>query len=47
MRAVFLCHAVRTPTGPFDGVLAQVCADDLAAIPIRALLNKNPNVEWV
>jgi 3-oxoadipyl-CoA thiolase len=47
MRAVFLCDAVRKSTGRFGGVLAHVRADDLAAIPIRELLNKNPNVEWV
>lgn len=46
MRAVFLCDAVRTPIGRYGGALAQVRADDLAAIPIRELLRRNPEVDW-
>jgi 3-oxoadipyl-CoA thiolase len=46
MRAVFLCDAVRTPIGRYGGALAQVRADDLAAIPIRALVKRNPGVDW-
>jgi 3-oxoadipyl-CoA thiolase len=46
MRAVFLCDAVRTPIGRYGGVLAQVRADDLAAIPIRELMKRNPGVDW-
>jgi len=46
MRAVFLCDAVRTPIGRYGGALAQVRADDLAAIPIRELLKRNSAVDW-
>lgn len=44
MRDAFLCDGVRTPIGRFGGSLAQVRADDLAAIPLRALLERNPGV---
>jgi len=43
-RDVFICDAVRTPIGRFGGVLAGVRADDLAAIPLRALLERNPGL---
>jgi 3-oxoadipyl-CoA thiolase len=46
MREVFLCDAVRTPIGRYGGALAKVRADDLAAIPIRALIQRNPKVDW-
>ena len=46
MRQVFLCDAVRTPIGRYGGALAQVRADDLAAIPIRELMQRNPGVDW-
>ena len=46
MRPVFLCDAVRTPIGRYGGALAQVRADDLAATPIRALVRRNPRVDW-
>ncbi|MBD8476029.1 3-oxoadipyl-CoA thiolase [Pseudomonas sp. CFBP 8770] len=46
MRDVFICDAVRTPIGRFGGSLANVRADDLAAIPIKALLERNPTVNW-
>jgi 3-oxoadipyl-CoA thiolase len=45
-RDVFLCDAIRTPIGRYGGSLAKVRADDLAAIPIRALIKRNPNVDW-
>ena len=44
-REVFICDAVRTPIGRFGGGLAAVRADDLAAIPIRALLERNPQLD--
>ncbi len=44
-REVFICDAVRTPIGRFGGVLAGVRADDLAAIPLRALLERNPGLD--
>src|SRR3954466_9215565 len=43
---VFLCDAVRTPIGRYGGALARVRTDDLAAIPIRALVARNPKVDW-
>jgi 3-oxoadipyl-CoA thiolase len=44
---VFICDAVRTPFGRFGGALATVRADDLAAIPIRALMERNAGVDWL
>ncbi|WP_312519240.1 3-oxoadipyl-CoA thiolase [Stutzerimonas nitrititolerans] len=44
-REVFICDAVRTPIGRFGGSLAAVRADDLAAIPLRALLERNPQLD--
>src|SRR3954451_7637003 len=46
MRDVFICDAVRTPIGRFGGSLAKVRADDLAAVPIKALMAKHPNLDW-
>ena len=46
MRDVFLCDAVRTPIGRFGGALAKVRTDDLAAVPIKALMARNPKVDW-
>lgn len=46
VRHAFICDAVRTPIGRFGGSLAQVRADDLAAIPLRALLERNGHVDW-
>ncbi|MWK57669.1 3-oxoadipyl-CoA thiolase [Pseudomonas otitidis] len=45
-RDVFICDAVRTPIGRFGGALAPVRADDLAAIPLKALIERNPKVRW-
>jgi 3-oxoadipyl-CoA thiolase len=45
-RDVFLCDAIRTPIGRYGGALAKVRADDLAAIPIRALMKRNSDVDW-
>jgi len=42
----FICDAVRTPIGRYGGALASVRADDLGAIPIRALMARNPKVDW-
>jgi acetyl-CoA acyltransferase len=42
----FICDAVRTPFGRYGGALRSVRADDLAAIPIAALIARNPNVDW-
>jgi 3-oxoadipyl-CoA thiolase len=46
MRDVFICDAVRTPIGRYGGALAPVRADDLAAIPIRALVARNAKADW-
>lgn len=46
MSAAFICDAVRTPIGKLNGALSTVRADDLAAVPIRALRNRNPKVDW-
>jgi len=45
MIPVFICDAVRTPIGRYGGALATVRADDLAAIPLRALLERNPQLD--
>jgi len=45
MKDVFIVDAIRTPIGSFGGTLAPVRADDLAAIPIRELMKRNPNVD--
>ncbi len=46
MNAAFLCDGVRTPIGRHGGALAAVRADDLAAVPLRALQARNPGVDW-
>jgi 3-oxoadipyl-CoA thiolase len=45
-RDVFLCDAVRTPIGRYNGALAKVRTDDLAAIPIKALMARHPGIDW-
>jgi len=42
----FICDAIRTPFGRYGGALSSVRADDLAAIPIKALVQRNPSVDW-
>ena len=42
----FVCDAVRTPIGRYGGVLSAVRPDDLAAVPLRALVERNPGVDW-
>jgi len=46
MTEAYICDAARTPIGRYGGSLAHVRADDLAAIPIRALIDRNPEVDW-
>ena len=46
MPEAFVCDAIRTPIGRYGGALASVRTDDLAAIPIRALMDRNPGVDW-
>ena len=45
-REAFLCDAVRTPIGRYGGALAKVRTDNLAATPIKALMARNPKVDW-
>src|SRR5258706_13418030 len=45
-RQVYLCDAVRTPIGRFGGALAKLRPDDLASIPIKELIKRNPKVDW-
>ncbi|MBB3181085.1 3-oxoadipyl-CoA thiolase [Variovorax sp. Sphag1AA] len=42
----FICDAIRTPFGRYGGSLSSVRADDLAAVPIKALMERNKNVDW-
>ncbi len=46
MAEAFICAYVRTPIGRFGGMLAGVRADDLAAVPLRALMERHPGVDW-
>jgi 3-oxoadipyl-CoA thiolase len=47
MPEVFICDAIRTPFGRYGGVLSSVRTDDLAAIPIKALMERNTKVDWL
>ena len=42
----FICDYIRTPIGRFGGALSSVRADDLGAIPIKALIDRNSDVDW-
>jgi acetyl-CoA acyltransferase len=46
MREAFICDAVRTPVGRYGGTLSSIRADDLGALPIKALIERNPGVDW-
>ena len=46
MEQAFICDGVRTPIGRYGGALSSVRTDDLAATPIRALIDRNPGVDW-
>jgi 3-oxoadipyl-CoA thiolase len=46
VNAAFICDAVRTPIGRYAGALSSVRADDLAAVPIRALMQRNQRADW-
>ncbi|BBK43000.1 acetyl-CoA acetyltransferase [Allostella vacuolata] len=46
MTEAFICDAVRTPIGRYGGVLSSVRTDDLGAVPLRALVERNPGVDW-
>ena len=46
MRSVFICDAIRTPIGRLNGALSTVRADDLAAVPLKALMERNRDLDW-
>jgi acetyl-CoA acyltransferase len=46
METAYICDAIRTPFGRYGGTLASIRTDDLAAIPLKALLERNPGVDW-
>ena len=46
MNQAFICDAIRTPFGRYGGALSSVRADDLGAVPLRALMQRNANVDW-
>jgi acetyl-CoA acyltransferase len=46
MTQAFICDAIRTPFGRYGGALSSVRSDDLAAIPLKALMARNPSVDW-
>jgi acetyl-CoA acyltransferase len=46
MNDAFICDAIRTPIGRYGGALKEVRADDLGAVPIKALIERNPGVDW-
>ena len=46
MNDVFICDAIRTPIGRYGGALASVRADDLGAVPIKALMARHPDLDW-
>ena len=46
MEQAYICDAIRTPFGRYGGALAAVRADDLGAVPVRALMQRNPGVDW-
>jgi len=47
MTEVYICDAIRTPVGRYGGVLSSVRTDDLAAIPLKTLMERNPNLDWL
>src|SRR3979409_1200291 len=46
MSEVFICDAIRTPFGRYGGALSSIRTDDLAALPLKALMERNPGVDW-
>src|SRR5213595_1264544 len=46
MTEVFICDAVRTPFGRYGGTLSSIRTDDLATLPIKALMERNSSVDW-
>ena len=46
MSEAYICDAIRTPFGRYGGALSSIRTDDLAALPIKALMERNPHVDW-
>ena len=46
MIEAFICDAIRTPVGCYGGSLSSIRTDDLAVVPIKALMERNPDVDW-
>ena len=46
MTQAFICDAIRTPIGRYGGALSGMRADDLGALPLKALMARNPQVDW-
>jgi acetyl-CoA acyltransferase len=46
MNTAYICDAIRTPFGRYGGALSSIRTDDLAAIPIKTLMERNPSVDW-
>src|ERR1700732_4707468 len=46
MTIAYICDAIRTPIGRYGGALSSVRTDDLAALPIKQLVERNPTVDW-
>ena len=46
MNEVYICDGIRTAVGRYGGGLSSIRADDLAAIPLKALMERNPSVDW-
>ena len=46
METAYICDAIRTPIGRYAGALSSIRTDDLAAIPIKALIERNAKVDW-
>ena len=47
LKHAFICDAIRTPFGRYGGALSSVRTDDLGAVPLKALMARNPNVDWL
>ena len=46
MTDAFICDTVRTPIGRYNGALSSIRTDDLAALPLKALMARNPGIDW-
>jgi acetyl-CoA acetyltransferase len=46
MEHAYICDAVRTPFGRYGGALSSIRTDNLAALPLKALMERNPKLDW-